>query len=174
MLTPEQEKWIESLSDRIISITPYDSRAEEFFKRTKVKIQDLLGPDVAVEHCGATALGISGQDEVDVSIVVEKEKFPEYISKLEVIFGPVRSKYEDRARFEVRDGDKKIDLKIIDVNHPNYINGKVFEDYLRHNPQELERYRALKLECDGLTTREYNRRKVEFTNEILEKAKVEK
>ena len=132
MLTPEQEKWVESLSsDRKIFIVPYDSGTEDLFTRVKKKIYSVLGLNVTVEHCGASSLGISGQDEIDISIVVSKEKFEEYIPKLEKIFGPVRSLYQDRARFEVREDGKKIDLKIVDANHPNYLEGKRFENYLR-------------------------------------------
>ncbi|MSR88005.1 MAG: hypothetical protein EXS69_02500, partial [Candidatus Zambryskibacteria bacterium] len=90
MLTPEQEKWIDSLSDRIIKIVPYDPMAEELFDIVKEKIFSVLGRDVKVEHGGSTIFGIAGQDEVDVSIVADKEKFAEYIPKLETIFGPVR------------------------------------------------------------------------------------
>ena len=173
MLTPEQEAWINTLSDRVISIVPYDHRSEELFDLVKEKIHNLLGEDVLVEHGGSTIFGIAGQDEVDVSIVAPKEKFPEYVPKLETMFGLVRSNYPDRARFEVREDGKKIDLKIIDVNHPNYIEGKIFEDYLKEHPEDLERYRILKEECNGLTVKEYQRRKTEFTNEILELAKNE-
>ncbi len=172
MLTPEQQKWIDSLSaERIISIVPYDSRTEELFGIVKHKITDLLGPDVVVEHCGASSFGISGQDEIDVSIVANKDKFDEYITKLETIFGEVRSRYPDRARFEVKEQGKKIDLKIIDANHPNYLEGKLFESYLRKNPEDLDRYRVLKEECNNLTVQEYYRRKTELINDILDKAK---
>jgi GrpB-like predicted nucleotidyltransferase (UPF0157 family) len=123
-----------------------------------------------VEQGGSTIFGIAGQDEVDVSIVVSKEKFSEYIPKLEAVFGPVRSNYPDRARFEVKEDGKKIDLKIIDVNHSNYIQGKVFEDYLKEHSENVERFRILKEECDGLTVKEYHRKKIEFINEILWKA----
>lgn len=173
MITPEQEKWIDSLSDRIIKIVPYDPRAEELFDIVREKIFSVLDRDVKVEHGGSTIFGIAGQDEVDVSIVAPKEKFSEYIPKLETIFGSVRSLYPDRARFEVKEGDKKIDLKIIDENHPNYLEGKIFEGYLASHPEDLERYRILKEECSGLTVKEYQRRKTEFSNEILEKAKFE-
>lgn len=169
MITPEQQKWIDSLSDRIISIVPYNPRADELFAQVKEKIYAVLGPEVTIEHCGASSLGISGQDEIDVSIVVEKEKFEEYIPKLEKIFGAVRSHYADRARFEVREDGKKIDLKIVDANHSNYLRGKKFENYLRTHPQDLENYRTLKEASHGVTVREYYRRKTEFINEILAK-----
>lgn len=171
MITSEQEEWINSLSDRKVNIVPYDDIAERLFNEVKVEIHNLLGPEVKVEHVGSSSLGISGQDEIDVSIVTNRDKFDEYISKLETIFGPVQAKYDYRVRFKAKRESKKIDLKIIDVNHPNYVEGKLFEDYLKNNPEELERYRILKEESDGQTVKEYYRRKIEFINEILLKAK---
>ena len=167
MITPEQQRWIDSLSDRIVSVVPYDSRTDELFARVKEKICFVLGSEARVEHCGASSLGISSQDEIDVSIVVEKDEFEEYIPRLEKVFGPVRSRYADRARFEVKEDGKKIDLKIIDARHPSYRDGKKFESYLRSHPQDLEHYRILKESSDGVTVKEYYRRKTEFINEIL-------
>jgi len=172
MLTPEQEKWVASLSDRPIKIIPYDSRVEGLFEQVKEEIYNLLGQGVKVEHVGATSFGISGQDEIDISIVADKEKFSQYISKLKTVFGAVQSNYPDRARFEVKRDGKKIDLKIIDINHQNYLAGKMFEEYLKNYPDELERYRVLKEESNGKTMREYYRRKIEFINEILIKTKL--
>ena len=174
MLTPDQEQWIDSLStERIIKIVPYDPKTDELFGKVKNKITDLLGPEVLVEHSGASSLGISGQDEIDVAIVADKEKFNEYIPKLETIFGEVRSRYEDRVRFEVKEDGKKIDLKIVDTSHPNYAEEKLFVNYLRNHPEDLGRYQILKEECNGLTVKEYYRRKVNFINEIQAKAKSE-
>ncbi len=170
MLTPEQTTWIESLSNRQIFVVPYDSRSEELFNKVKEKVHQILGPDVVVEHCGASGLGISGQDEIDVSIVTEKGKFADYIPLLETEFGSVRSQYSDRARFEVREEGKKIDLKIVDLDHPNYLQGKIFEQYLKSHPEDLERYRALKEEASGTSVKEYYRRKTEFINDILARA----
>jgi len=171
MLTPEQEKWINSLSDRQVVIVPYDDRSERLFNEVKKEIHNLLGPEVKVEHVGASSLGISGQNEIDVSIVINKDKFDEYISKLETVFGPVKAKYVDRVRFEEKKEGKKIDLKLIDVDHSNYKKSKVFENYLKNNPEELERYKLIKEESNGQTVKEYYRRKTEFINEVLLKVK---
>lgn len=170
MLTPDQTKWIDSLSDREIFVVPYDPRTEDLFNKFKERIQRILGSEIVIEHCGASSLGISGQDEIDVSIVTDKDKFADYIPLLEVEFGPIRSQYPDRARFEVKEEGKKIDLKIVDLNHPNYLSGKIFEEYLRNHPDDLERYRVLKEESNGMSVKEYYRRKTEFINDILARA----
>ncbi|MDQ5957993.1 MAG: hypothetical protein QG665_334 [Patescibacteria group bacterium] len=171
MLTPEQEQWLDSLSDRLVTIVPYDPQSEELFKIVKEKIVAVLGNEVKVEHSGSTLFHMPGQDEIDVAIVADKEMFSQYIEKLEPVFGPVRSLYPDRARFEVKEQGKKIDLKLVDRHHPNYIEGKLLDDYIMSHPEALERYRILKEESDGLTNKEYYRRKLLFNNDILAKAK---
>jgi GrpB-like predicted nucleotidyltransferase (UPF0157 family) len=167
MITPEQEKWLAGRSDKKISVVPYDPRTERLFGVVKNKIQGILGQDVIVEHGGASSLGISGQDEIDVSIVVDKVLFEDYIPKLEKVFGSVKASYPDRSRFEVKEEGKKIDLKIIDASHSNYLRSKIFEDYLRTHPEDLERYRILKEKSNGTTMSEYYHAKIEFINDIL-------
>jgi len=91
MLTPEQQAWVESRSDtKTITIVPYDERTEVLFEKVRVKIIDLLETGTLAEHCGASSFGISGQDEIDVSIVATKEQFDDYVYKLEQVFGPAR------------------------------------------------------------------------------------
>ena len=170
MLTHDQEQWVNSLSDRIVSVVPYDPRTERLFMVVKKKILDILGPEAIVEHCGASSLGISGQDEIDVSVVASSGEFADYAMKLDGKLGSIASWYPDRVRFDVREEGKKIDLKVVDGEHPNHLRGKIFERHLRTHPEDLERYRALKEGSNSLTTKEYYRRKIEFINEILEKA----
>jgi len=171
MLTKKQEEWINGLGDKPIHVFPYDDRTERLYSVVEEKIKGILGEEIMVEHCGASSLGISGQDEIDVSIVTVSEKFIEYAMKLEETVGPIASWYEDRVRFKVEVEGKKIDLKLVDKNHPNYNQSKIFEAYLRNNPADLERYRILKEECNRLSTKEYYQKKIEFINEILLKAK---
>lgn len=167
MLTREQEEWVNSLSDRQISIVPYDPRTERLFKSVEKKIHGILGVDVAIEHCGASSLGISGQDEIDISIVTTRDRFADYVSRLDGRLGTVASWYEDRVRFKLKEDGKKIDLKVIDKDHGSYRESKMFEEHLRTHLGDLERYRILKEHCNGMTVKEYYRRKIEFINDIL-------
>lgn len=170
MITKEQEEFLSTLSDKAISIVPYDPRTERLYGSIKERILKVLGPEAVVEHCGASSFGISGQDEIDVTIVANKAMFADYIPKLEKEFGPMKSQYPDRVRFKTEVEGKKIDLKISDEDHPNHIRGKIFEAYLWKHPEELERYRILKEESNGVTVKEYYRRKIEFINDILSRA----
>ncbi|HEX7724114.1 MAG TPA: GrpB family protein [Candidatus Paceibacterota bacterium] len=171
MLTKEQEEWVNHLRERPIPIVPYDPRTPELFAAVEARIKRILGPEAVVVHCGASSFGISGQDEIDVSIECEASEFDSYVVCLEKEFGAVKSRYPDRARFEVKQDGKKIDLKLCDRRHPNYVAGKIFEDFLHKNPADLERYRILKEKNNGVSVKEYYRQKNEFINEILERAK---
>ena len=93
MLTPDQETWINQLSDQeMIVIQPYDPTAPEKFASVKRKIQAALGPEAVVVHRGATSLGISGQDEIDVYVPVPPEQFDAIIPVMMAAFGHPRNK----------------------------------------------------------------------------------
>lgn len=172
MLTPEQEKWIAHLSDKDkINVSPFDPTAEEKFQKVKARIQDALGKDIPIEHHGATSLGISGQDEIDVYMPVSPEKFTSLIPALKQIFGEPRSMYElERVRFSVNEGGKHIDVFLVNQEHGGWKNLVKFEEYLKSHPEALKVYERLKEEGHRLSVREYYRRKNEFINQILEKA----
>lgn len=173
MLTPEQEKWIAHLSDdNTISIIPFDTAAEEKFKKVKRRIQDVLGGDLSVEHHGATSLGISGQDEIDVYIPIPSDRFNPLIGQLRTLFGDPRSLYPlERARFVTEEGRKHIDVFLINKERDGWSNMIKFEAYLRAHPEVLEEYQKLKESGNGVCVREYYRKKTEFINEILVKAR---
>jgi len=172
MLTIEQEKWIAHLSDKNkIRIVKFDSTADEKFKKVKLRIQDVLGKRVVVEHRGATSLRISGQDEIDVYIPVSPARFNSMIDPLKRIFGGPRSLYPlERARFVTEEDGKHVDVFLMNKECDGWKNGVKFEEYLKSHPKVLKDYQKLKENGNGLSVQEYYRRKIEFINSILDKA----
>lgn len=172
MLTEQQRKWIDHLrNDDKIVIKPYDETAPQKFEAVKAKIQNYLSENVDVRHCGATSLGISGQDEIDVYIPVSPDKFNSLIPSLTNLFGEPRSNYPlERVRFVTIERDKHVDVFLINEESDGWLNSVRFETYLKTHPNALDAYRKLKEEGKGLSTREYYRRKIEFINGILELA----
>ncbi len=172
MLTSDQEKWVAQLSDDVpIKIIPFDPTAEEKFQKVRERVWSVLGTNVPVEHHGATSLGISGQDEIDLYIPVPPQRFGALINPLTEVFGAPASLYPlERARFEVKQDDKHVTLFLVNSEGPAWKDSVRFETYLRQHPEALERYRKLKESGDGLSMKEYYRRKIEFINEILDLA----
>jgi len=171
MLTPTQEKWLVHLSNKDkIKIIPFDPSAKEKFRKVRKRIQSALGNAIKVEHRGATKLGISGQDEIDIYIPVPPDRFDLLLESLKEIFGAPKSLYPlERARFVTDEEGKHIDVFLINKNSIGWIGGVRFEKYLKSHPKTLNAYQKLKEEGIGLNTREYYRRKIEFINNILAK-----
>lgn len=174
MITPKQQKWLEHLSnEKKIIISPYDPTCEEKFQSIKQIIHKHLGQTIRVEHHGASSLGILGQDEIDVYVPVDPSDFNLFIPKMEKIFGEKRSIYPmERVRFSTEIEGKKIDLFLINEKSEGWLSGLKFENYLKKHPTDLEKYRKLKEQGNGLSVRKYYTIKNEFINSILEKAKL--
>lgn len=175
MLTAKQEIWLSHLSDTdLIVIVPFDPSAEEKFQVVRQRIQGVLGPEVPVEHHGASRLRISGQDEIDIYVPVPPARFDELYGPLEALFGKPKSSYPlERVHFTTVVDGKHVDVFLMNAEHEGWTTGVAFEEYLLAHPEELERYRVLKEEGNGLSCRQYYRRKNEFINEILEKSRAE-
>lgn len=172
MLSKKQQDWLKHLSsEKKINILLFDTNTEKIFFKIKNKIQDNLGKGTRVEHRGASSLGISGQDEIDVYVPVSPKKFDSYIPKMIKIFGEPRSAYPlERIRFNEEIDGKKIDLFLINEQHNDWINGCRFENYLKSHPKEfLEKYKKLKEEMNGFSVKDYYTKKNIFISRILNK-----
>lgn len=171
MLTSEQKKWLAHLrDDDEIIIKPYDHTAPQKFKQVKKRLQSTLGEKTCIVHRGATSLGISGQDEIDVYIPVSPDSFNSLLKPLQKLFGKPKSLYVlERARFVTSVDGKHIDVFLINKEREGWKNGIRFETYLKKHPKALEKYQKLKEKGNGLSTREYYKRKINFINDILAK-----
>ncbi|MBU1039229.1 GrpB family protein [Patescibacteria group bacterium] len=169
MITFKQEKWLKHLStiDKI-KIIPFDQTAEEKFLKVKQKIQNVLGQKIKVEHHGATSLGISGQDEIDIYLPVLATEFNSLIKPLKKMYGEPKSLYPlERIRFVTKYQGKHIDIFLINKKHADWKKAVKFETYLRNNPKSLKDYQQLKEKSNGLSVQEYYRKKIEFINRVL-------
>lgn len=176
MISKKQQIWLNHLSDSDkITIKPFDPSAAEKFTRVKKIINKKLGSRIRVYHRGATSLGISGQDEIDVYIPVRKNLFNNYIQPLSELFGPPRSLYPlERARYITQIDSKHVDVFLVNEESEGWTRGVIFEKYLKYHPVELENYRILKESGNGISVRDYYTNKIEFINKIIKKAKKEK
>lgn len=171
MITNEQQIWLDHLSDTdIVSIVPFDPTCESKYIQVRSKIQEILGASQQVEHRGASALGISGQNEIDLYIPVSEAIFIQTVDHLIGAFGQPRSSYPlKRARFVTFVDQKHIDIFVINQDDVDWVESERFYNHLKDKPEDLNKYRVLKESSAGMNVREYYRRKIEFINEILGK-----
>lgn len=170
MIREDQKKWLNHLSsDTKIKIIPYDPSSQEKFEKIQLLLRLKLGNHVQIEHCGATNLKISGQDEIDIYIPVSQNDFNNFLNPLVELFGEPHSHYTlERARFVTFERGKHVDVFLINKDGAGWIDGQRFENYLKSNPQALEEYKKLKESGHGLGVKEYYERKIEFINKVLE------
>ncbi len=145
-----------------VKIVPYDNTADLKFELAKSMILNLLG-EVEVVHRGASSLKISGQDEIDVYIPVDKEDFIKYLKILTDSFGnPRNTDYSQRIRFAINTAGKNIDLFLIDKECKDWKSGVAFEKYLKEHQDILNEYDSFKKSLDGVSMEEYHQRKDAF------------
>lgn len=171
MVTAEQEKWLEHLSDTDkIEIITWDPTCDVKFLVVKSEIQTVIGQSQEVLHRGASSLKISGQDEIDVYVPVSSDEFEAVVSTITKLLGVPKSHYLlKRARFVRVVDDKHVDVFVINKEDEDWKRSEKFNDTLLSTPSVLEDYRKLKENGSGKSVREYYREKIEFINVILDK-----
>jgi len=169
MITEEQQKWLDHLSDTDkVLIVPWDPTCEARFSTVKRNIQDTLGSQQQVEHRGSSSLKISGQDEIDIYIPVKRQKYDLTVNLIVGLFGEPRSNYPlRRTRFTTLLERKHIDIFVIDIDGEDWKNSEKFYNILLNNTSVLNEYQELKEKSSGKSIREYYRKKIEFINKLL-------
>lgn len=168
MITTDQQTWLDHLSNtETIEIIPWDETAEEKFLIVKNQITDLIGSNTPVLHRGATALHISGQDEIDIYVPVSIEIFDQTATQLATLYHDPQSHYPmKRVRFRTMLQNKKIDIFVINEKDKDWQNSELFHHILLTNPEKLNAYRTLKEKLAGTSAKHYYTKKTEFINEI--------
>lgn len=172
MLTEAEIKWLNRLSNsKKVRIVPYNPNVKKVFEKQRKEILGILGKKIEVLHLGATGFGISGLGEIDLVIPASLDQFDEFIEKLKKIYGEPKSfSLQNRVRFNnKKDG---IDIEIVMVNEDSegWKRNITFDSYMKTHPEALKAYKELKETNNGKGMREYYQRKMEFINNILEKA----
>jgi len=167
MLTENQKKYLKTIpADKIIKIVPFDPKTRDIVKSIRQKINNDAGIKLGVNFMGASALGISGQGDIELYIFCPEKDFYIYLPKLEHIFGPkVQGINIIKWQFKV-DGHE-IEMYLTDsAIQSTQEQIKTFE-MLKNNSKLLEEYEAIKVSADGQSFRKYMTKKYDFFNKIL-------
>lgn len=166
MIKKSQEKYLSTLPDgKIIIVKPFDPKVQEVAKEIVDKLHKII-PDLPIHFGGAAALGIAGQNDIDINILTTPEEYSLYSPKIEEIFGlPVRK--GTSVKWEFVQGGFDVELYLSDKNSQNLQDQiKVFEilskdEYLR------KEYEQIKLPYGPIDFKDYMRKKYEFFNKII-------
>lgn len=168
MLTRKQLIWLNHLSDtNQVKIVDYNPGTKQAFDKLKASLKNILGDNAQILHRGATSLGICGKGEIDLYILSTQASFKSVFEKIKSQYGEPGSFYpNERVRWNINFKGFAVEIFLVNKQHPSWVKSYLIEEYMIAHPKILEKYRILKENADGVSTREYYRRKLEFYNEI--------
>ncbi|EKE04810.1 MAG: hypothetical protein ACD_19C00432G0006 [uncultured bacterium] len=168
MLTKDEENYLAKISeDKIINIYPFDNQITKTVDEITGSIKKIY-TDLKITHMGASALKISGQNDIDIYAFSDPKDFDKYLSGLTELFGKplhvhktfiewgfVKNGFD--TEFYLTSKDSETMKKQVDV----------FEK-LSSNSKLLKEYEILKQSMNGKSFYEYQRKKYEFYHKILD------
>lgn len=168
MLTPEEEEYLTKLSDtELVDVQPYDPKVGEIAGELIRKVSE-KSPDLEVVFIGASALKISGQNDIDIYCLASPKNFEKYLPAIKNLFGEPSSTSQDSIAWKMERDGLDVELYLTNPESPSMARQlKVFQ-LLKDNPQLLAEYQQLKLQANGHSVRDYQRQKYEFYNKILQ------
>lgn len=167
MLTPNQEKYLLTIpADKIVTIKPFDPKSIHVAIAITSQIKNLY-PNLDVLFLGASALGISGQGDLDIYVCCSPDEFPKHLPELKRVFGnPIKEGNFVEWNF-VQDGFP-VELYLTNCHHLSMQEQIRIFEVLKNNHDFLNEYDQLKQEMNGKPFRGYQKRKYEFYNKILD------
>ena len=167
MISEAQEKYLLKIpEDALAEIKPWDPAADEFAKRL-LKQMHSANPELEILWSGSLALGISGQNDVDLTMFAEPEEFEKNLLGLISVLGEPQIKTPDKILWRIRKDGYKVDAYLGSKNSEEIKFQIQFFQSLKSDPKLVREYEQLKEGVVGLSAREYQRRKCEFYNKVL-------
>lgn len=166
MLTPNQEKYLNKIPESVtVEVKPFDPKTHDVANEIIGQVKN-VAPGLQVLFMGASALGIAGQNDIDIYICSPREDFDKYLPSLKELFGENRPSISI-IKWELQRGGFDVELYLTDPDTPSMQEQIQVFEILRRNPDLLKEYESIKKSSDGASFREYMRRKYEFFNKIL-------
>ena len=167
MLTIAQEKYLAKIPEtNVAKVSPWDPAAADFAKNLIEQLRGAL-PNAEVFWSGALALGIAGLNDIDLSISAHQDDFETCVSKIASILGEPKIKGQEKVLWRTTKDGYRVDAYLGSENSEDIkLHKKIFR-LLLDDPKLLKEYEAVKVDANGMSFREYQKRKFEFYNRIL-------
>ncbi len=167
MLTEGNKKYLETISDsEIVHLQAFDPRTQVIAHDIMERIRAVV-PLAEVFYFGSSALGLCGENDIDLG-VIDIQEYAARGTTLESLYGePLKIDDKNHVmRWEFTQEGFTVELFLSDTLAERR------REHL-HNHQLLEQderlrvsYQNLKQASDGLSKREYMKKKLEFFNEL--------
>lgn len=168
MLAPNEKDYLSKIDEnKIVHVTPYNPKIREVVGMLVQSINNIY-PDLEVKHMGASALGISGQNDIDIYAFSNPLDFDKFLPGLIKLFGEPLHKHETFCEWKFKKEGFDIEFYLTSKGSETMQRQiRVFET-LKNNPELLREYEDLKSSMNGKSFREYQKKKYEFYHKILD------
>lgn len=164
MLTKDEEDFLNKIpADKKVHVYPFGPKVAKVVEDLIQSINNIY-PDLEVKHMGASALGISGQNDIDIYALSHHSDFGKYLPGLINLFGEPLHKHETFIEWKFNENNYPIELYL---TKPPERHIRVFE-MLKNNKNLLKEYEDLKTSMNGKSFKEYQEKKYGFYHKILD------
>jgi phosphatidyl-myo-inositol alpha-mannosyltransferase len=125
------------------------------------------GLNLKINFIGSSQLEIAGQRDIDILIECSTIDFEKYIPVLEKLFGPYKKKKRHFIEWFFNTEGYEVELVLIDPNSSKFREQMASFNILSRNKIILREYEKLKNSANGLSIREYQKRKILFFHRII-------
>ena len=169
ILSNDEENYITKIpNDKIINIYPFDNQIIEIVDKVITLINKAF-PDLETIHMGASALEISGQNDIDIYAFSDPKDFSKYLSGLIKIFGKPLHVHETFIEWGFTKNGFDIEFYLTSKDSETIKKQIEVFKILRNDKNLLKGYEELKEGMNGKSFKEYQRKKYEFYHKILNK-----
>ena len=166
MLTEGQKSYLANIPESsVANIHPWDFEVARYAEELIRQIGQ--GTGLEVLWIGSLALGVVGQNDIDLYIFTEPQYFAKHLPSVVRYLGNPTYKLEEKVLWRVTKDGHKIDASLISKNNPEVRRDVFFFNSLKNDPDLLKEYTSLK--TPGLSVRDYYVRKSEFYNRVTER-----
>ena len=171
MLTNDEINYLTRIpKEKMVRIYPFDRFKVETIQNSIIdRVRESISEVWPLQFLGTSALGISGQKDIDAYILCPISEFNVYIPILMKEFGYAESYIAGATSvpWSWEEDGYNIELYLTDPKSPAMKRQlKVFE-ILKNDRELLNEYEELKQGFDGKSYRDYQKAKYIFYNKIL-------
>lgn len=181
MLTKDEKDFLNKIpASKKVNIYPFHSKVKKTVRDLLASIKNVY-PNLEVKHMGASALEISGQNDIDIYAFSNPVNFDKYLSGLIKLFGEPLHKHKTFIEWKFKKDNFYIEFYLTAKDSEKMKKQIAVFEILKNDEELLKEYEKLKESIDRKSFREYQEKKYEFYHKItkqfdikeqLEKAKI--
>lgn len=169
MLIPDEIDYLNKIpADKKVNIHPFDPKVAGVAEDLIHSISNIF-PDLEVKHMGASAIGISGQNDIDIYAFSEPKDFERFLPGLVKLFGEPLHRHETFIEWKFKREEFDIEFYLTTKDSKTMSKQIAVFETLKNNKDLLKKYEKLKESMNGKSFREYQENKYEFYHRILDR-----